>query len=64
MSRAGYQALSQSVDDEEDVGETAQLMAPTGRGRRRAHKSGSIDLTKLDQAFKRCVVLLSNWDTV
>lgn len=29
---AKYQGLSNSVDDEDDIGETGQRMAPTGRG--------------------------------
>ncbi|KIY74085.1 hypothetical protein CYLTODRAFT_364402 [Cylindrobasidium torrendii FP15055 ss-10] len=51
-NRAGYEALSQDVDD--DAEESAQLL-PTLTGRR--HPNGkhasSVDLRKLDQAFKR-----------
>lgn len=52
-SSSGYQPLNQSIDEEEDVGDAIQApqSRPTAgtRGRRR----GSIDLTKLDTAFKR-----------
>ncbi|KXN90620.1 Phosphatidylinositol 4-kinase lsb6 [Leucoagaricus sp. SymC.cos] len=56
-SCTGYQPLSQSVDDEADVGllgaglaEQRPTSSPRGLGRARP---GSIDLKKLDNAFKR-----------
>ncbi|ESK85210.1 phosphatidylinositol 4-kinase type ii subunit alpha [Moniliophthora roreri MCA 2997] len=54
MPGAGYQPLSQSVDDEDVADVEAQASnAPTTRGLRRAGRPGHIDLTKLDNAFKR-----------
>ncbi|KAF9024813.1 hypothetical protein BDZ89DRAFT_1068752 [Hymenopellis radicata] len=50
---SGYQPLSQSADDEGDVGEAAQLLPGSTRSRSRALRPGSIDLSKLDHAFKR-----------
>ncbi|KAF8658260.1 hypothetical protein AX16_002036 [Volvariella volvacea WC 439] len=60
-SRAGYQPLPQTIEEESDVGEynaneanNSQLAPPASaatRGRRRV-RPGSIDLTKLDTAFK------------
>ncbi|KAJ3845446.1 phosphatidylinositol 3 and 4-kinase-domain-containing protein [Lentinula raphanica] len=52
MSRAGYQPLSQSIDETEDVDVTEELPQPS-RGLRRPGRPGHIDLTKLDNAFKR-----------
>ncbi|KAK0504617.1 phosphatidylinositol 3 and 4-kinase-domain-containing protein [Armillaria luteobubalina] len=52
-NRAGYQPLVQTVDDEDDIGEGTQVPASRASGRRRASRSGSIDLHKLDTAFKR-----------
>ncbi|KAJ8514452.1 hypothetical protein ONZ45_g8016 [Pleurotus djamor] len=49
-SRAGYQQLSQSIDEEPDDLEDIEEGLPRGR---RPGRSGSIDLTKLDNAFKR-----------
>ncbi|KAG7449538.1 uncharacterized protein BT62DRAFT_928253 [Guyanagaster necrorhizus] len=51
--RAGYQPLAQTVDDEDGIGEGTQLPISRASGRRRASRSGSIDLSKLDKAFKR-----------
>ncbi|KAJ4483446.1 phosphatidylinositol 3 and 4-kinase-domain-containing protein [Lentinula aciculospora] len=53
MSRAGYQPLSQSVDDTEDVDVTEERPRHTVRELRRPGRPGHIDLTKLDNAFKR-----------
>ncbi|KAJ3896253.1 phosphatidylinositol 3 and 4-kinase-domain-containing protein [Lentinula edodes] len=55
MSRAGYQPLSQLVDETEDVDVTEELPQPSTRGLRRPGRPGHIDLTKLDNAFKRQV---------
>ncbi|KAK0226072.1 phosphatidylinositol 3 and 4-kinase-domain-containing protein [Armillaria fumosa] len=52
-NRAGYQPLVQTVDDEDDIGEGTQVPTSRASGRRRASRSGSIDLHKLDTAFKR-----------
>ncbi|KAK0212691.1 phosphatidylinositol 3 and 4-kinase-domain-containing protein [Desarmillaria ectypa] len=52
-NRAGYQPLVQTADDEGDIGEGAQLPTSRANGRHRASRSGSIDLFKLDTAFKR-----------
>ena len=55
-SRSEYQPLAQSVDDEEaDVSES--LARPT-RGLRRPQRPVHIDLSKLDNAFKRCVICI------
>ncbi len=54
-NRAGYQPLVQTIDDEDDIGEGTQVPTSRASGRRRASRSGSIDLHKLDTAFKRCV---------
>jgi phosphatidylinositol 4-kinase type 2 len=54
-NRAGYQPLSQSVE-EADVGEGVQPSPATqrlARRLRRAPRPGNIDLSKLDNAFKR-----------
>jgi hypothetical protein len=53
-NRSGYQPLSQSVE-EADVGEGVQPSPSTRRlsRRLRAPRRGSIDLSKLDNAFKR-----------
>ena len=53
MSNRGYQPISQTVqeeEEEEDVGESLPL--PATRGLRRVGKP-AIDLSKLDNAFKR-----------
>ncbi|TRM69794.1 phosphatidylinositol 3 and 4-kinase-domain-containing protein [Schizophyllum amplum] len=51
--RSGYQPLAQAVDDDDALSdEEASLPSPSRRGRRRA-RPGSIDLKKLDNAFKR-----------
>jgi phosphatidylinositol 4-kinase type 2 len=54
-NRSGYQPLSQSVEEEADVGEGVQPSPSTRRlsRRLRAPRRGSIDLSKLDNAFKR-----------
>ncbi|KAL0956588.1 hypothetical protein HGRIS_002726 [Hohenbuehelia grisea] len=54
-NRSGYQPLAQSVDEEADVADDNQppQAGPSTRGIRRAVRPGSIDLTKLDNAFKR-----------
>lgn len=60
-SRSGYQPITQSIDenDEADVGEENQasssrpLTNARGRSLRRPVRPESIDLTKLDSAFKR-----------
>jgi hypothetical protein len=48
-NRSGYQPISQSIEEEADVGDSL----PTTRGLRRVGGPGSIDLSKLDNAFKR-----------
>jgi len=65
-NRDGYQPLSQSVDDEADVGlldtgSRTRAMTSSTRGLTRS-RPGTIDLKKLDNAFKRfeflfCLVL-------
>lgn len=56
-NRAGYQPLPQIIDEEDDVGEGGEaghVNLPTAtRGLRRTGRPRSIDLTKLDNAFKR-----------
>lgn len=57
-SRTGYQPISQNVDDEADVGLLGAGGRPhqptiSTRGLGRAGRPGSIDLKKLDNAFKR-----------
>jgi hypothetical protein len=59
-SRSGYQPIAQSIDevDEADVGEGNQAsssrpLTNTRGSLRRPGRPGSIDLTKLDNAFKR-----------
>lgn len=50
-SRSGYQPLAQTIDEEEaDVAEGFHN-EPSARGSRNSR--ASIDLTKLDNAFKR-----------
>ncbi|KAK7045573.1 Phosphatidylinositol 4-kinase LSB6 [Paramarasmius palmivorus] len=54
MPRAGYQPLSQTGDDDDVADLEAQSSnPPPTRGLRRAGRPGHIDLTKLDNAFKR-----------
>lgn len=64
-SPAGYLPIAQSIDErdeEEDVGESNQASSSRPitktRGLRRPGRPGSIDLTKLDNAFKRQVHIL------
>jgi phosphatidylinositol 4-kinase type 2 len=53
-NRSGYQPLSQSLHEETDVGEG--LSGPSQpSSARRITRPGNIDLTKLDNAFKRLV---------
>ncbi|KAF8844727.1 hypothetical protein BDN67DRAFT_674395 [Paxillus ammoniavirescens] len=55
-SSAGYEALPQTVEEEEEVnsGEQDSAAKPTrGRTLKRSLKPGHIDLSKLDNAFKR-----------
>jgi len=58
-SPAGYQPISQSideVDEESDVGIVNQPSSSQSiRGSRRRTHPGSIDIKKLDNAFKRQV---------
>lgn len=58
--RAEYQPLTQHVDGDDDEhdapeGLPAPVTAPPSkkRGMRRAQRPGNIDLSKLDNAFKR-----------
>jgi len=56
-NRDGYQPLSQNVDDEADVGllgtgSRTRAMTSSTRGLTRS-RPGTIDLKKLDNAFKR-----------
>lgn len=55
--RSGYQPLAQAISEETDVGEAEQsaIDGASSRGPRRLGRRGSIDLTKLDTAFKRSV---------
>ncbi|KAF9268865.1 hypothetical protein L218DRAFT_918023 [Marasmius fiardii PR-910] len=58
MPRAGYQPLSQSIEEgEEDIAvldtESPKPAKSSTRGLRRPGRPGHIDLTKLDNAFKR-----------
>lgn len=53
--RSEYQPL-RSTDDEADIGDDRQEstnLPSASQHRRRALRPGSIDLTKLDHAFKR-----------
>ncbi|KAG5653044.1 hypothetical protein H0H81_002561 [Sphagnurus paluster] len=57
-NRSGYTPIAQSIDEEEeDVGTfnpgTSSAPSTNTRGLRRAGRPGSIDLKKLDTAFKR-----------
>ncbi|KAH7914130.1 phosphatidylinositol 3 and 4-kinase-domain-containing protein [Hygrophoropsis aurantiaca] len=54
-SASGYEPLPQTLEEEEtDVGDQEPSVKPTqGRSLRRSHKPGHIDLSKLDNAFKR-----------
>lgn len=54
---SGYQPLAQSIDEESDVGDSSLQTGRSGRGLRRAQRPGPIDLSKLDNAFKRCVLV-------
>lgn len=51
---SGYQPLTQSIEEEADVGDSNLQTGRSGHGLRRAHRPGPIDLSKLDNAFKRC----------
>ncbi|KAI0821620.1 phosphatidylinositol 3 and 4-kinase-domain-containing protein [Trametes gibbosa] len=52
--RSGYQPLAQNAEDEEaDVSEELSSVSQPTRGLRRAHTPVHIDLSKLDNAFKR-----------
>ncbi|THV05064.1 hypothetical protein K435DRAFT_713591 [Dendrothele bispora CBS 962.96] len=54
MSHAGYQPLAQSIDDEQHTVGGPSSTTPHGtRGLRRKGRPTSIDLSKLDNAFKR-----------
>lgn len=50
-SRSEYQPLAQSIDEEEDVAES--LHTTSTRTLQRSHRPAKIDLSKLDNAFKR-----------
>ncbi|TFK75459.1 hypothetical protein BDN72DRAFT_868130 [Pluteus cervinus] len=54
-NRTGYQPLPQTIDEETDVGEADIEAGPSDPNTRdgRHARRGSVDLTKLDQAFKR-----------
>ncbi|KAF8893365.1 phosphatidylinositol 3 and 4-kinase-domain-containing protein [Infundibulicybe gibba] len=52
-NRSGYQPLSQSIEEEQDVGDLGQAPSNATRGQSRSGRRGSIDITKLDNAFKR-----------
>ncbi|OSD06719.1 hypothetical protein PYCCODRAFT_1474162 [Trametes coccinea BRFM310] len=51
--RSGYQPLAQTPEDEEEADVSEELPQPPTRGLRRAHRPVHIDLSKLDNAFKR-----------
>ena len=58
-NRSDYEALPQTEEEDHDYEEGDSLL-PTlvqgeSRGLRRANRPGSIDIRKLDNAFKRCV---------
>lgn len=62
-NRSDYEALPQTENEDHDYEEGDSLL-PTlvqgqSRGLRRANRPGSIDIRKLDNAFKRCVVTTS-----
>lgn len=65
-SPAGYLPIAQSInerdEEEDDVGESNQASSSRPitktRGLRRSGRPGSIDLTKLDTAFKRQVYIV------
>lgn len=60
---SGYQPLSQSADEEADVGGSISQRPPSSRaarGLRRSHRPGPIDLSKLDNAFKRQALWIDN----
>ena len=62
--RSDYQPLPQTADDEPDLdpdvfSTTTSPSQPRARGIRRMNAPGSIDLRKLDAAFKRFVISLS-----
>ncbi|EIW83022.1 hypothetical protein CONPUDRAFT_52541 [Coniophora puteana RWD-64-598 SS2] len=51
-SHSGYEPLAQTIEEEAE-GDVAVGVKPPSRGLRRAHKPGHIDLSKIDNAFKR-----------
>lgn len=53
-NRSEYQPLAQSAEDEE--ADVSEGLAPPTRGLRRAQRPVHIDLSKLDNAFKRYVI--------
>lgn len=58
-STSGYQPLSQAeehVSEDETAEDDTHITQPSSNGIRRANRPGSIDLHKLDTAFKRSVV--------
>lgn len=53
-NRSGYHPIAQSIEEEADVGEGLPGLTPSAtRGLRRTNRPGNIDLSKLDNAFKR-----------
>jgi len=54
---SGYQPLAQSIDEESDVGDSSlqgsSPAQPTRVQRAQRARPGPIDLSKLDNAFKR-----------
>lgn len=61
--RSEYQPLVQDVDDEVDVVDPlpTPVTAASVSGLRRMQRPGHIDLSKLDNAFKRCVSCSVLW---
>lgn len=64
-NRSEYQPLTQNVDEDEeaDVVESLSPRLPPSPHARRGRHSGSIDLTKLDTAFKRYTTIIISEDT-
>lgn len=52
-SSAGYEPLPQHAEEDEETANGGDH-AHTAKARKRPYKPGHIDLSKLDNAFKRC----------
>ena len=53
VNRTGYEPLSQSAEGDVTEGIPPPVTSPTTTGRLRRARPGQIDLSKLDNAFKR-----------